>query len=689
MSLPGPHPGTPQFWFLLCGLLAAAGTAAAAEPPTTLAAALREPGLVLIADCGEGRPHRTLADKVAGDLHALRGEAPERLGCDDLQEVHWEDAHLVVIASDPRDPAVVAVAGGLDLRADGSGLQVAGVALSGADAAAAVTLPHPRAADRWALLLLGTGPEALRRLDRHIRNDVAASALVLDDSGERMMDIVLGDGGWVVPAGHPYRAAEVESRAAAWLAETGARVTSWTTTVAVDPGAAVLDVTCRVELERGARRGPGGRTPEDLWLLLSPRAEIRSCTGRGIGSCVRHDARDGTIRLHIEARHTARFVDLVYRLPLDGRLDAWYIGPAGGYVMPEANWLPRVRGSAEEAYAERGALTVELTAPGDVVQVDAPGDGDGDGGGTAPVLVWGTLREVVLEGDARAYLAPEAPAAVQQRATALLDAVGRWGPARAMPQVVVAVPCPRAWIGEGLLLAPPDLMEPGPVDQRSQLALERAATEELVRLQPPGGRMLRVEGVVAQPGPPVTARLWRLRGRWWEQIDEGPLGEGGVLALTGKGKLPLLVSVEADGHLPGFAPAAPGEPVQPALRPVEEVALVCLRCGPGLGAVRYPMAQVEPGCYAVDIALGEIHRRYGTFPYAFELEPGQPDAALVLDPVRPRDQFPSFLIPEEFHADVVHFELCTDEIRFWIEVPGGLLAPAEWIGAEEAGAAAH
>lgn len=111
-----------------------------------------------------------------------------------------------------------------------------------------------------------------------------------------------------------------------------------------------------------------------------------------------------------------------------------------------------------------------------------------------------------------------------------------------------------------------------------------------------------------------------------------------------------------------------------------QAALLCLRCGPDLGAVRYPMVELEPGRFAVDIALGELHRRYGAFPYAFELEPGAADAVLVLDPLRPADQFPAFLPPELFHADEVHLELDTAGVRYWIEVPGGLLAPADWIG---------
>ncbi len=683
----GSPPGTLLFPLLLAGCLLSTPGAVADEAAPTLAAALRSPGLVIVADCGAGRPHQRLADKVAGDLLALRGDAPERVACDDLAGVHWEDAHLVVLASDPADPVVAAVGAGLGLRVEDGSVELAAVPLRGADAGAVVTLPHPRDPDRWALLLIGTGPEALRRLDRHVRNDVAASALLLDEGGERLTDLSRSDdGAWRVPAGHPYRADEVVARVEAWRDRVDLRVSAWDADVTVDPEAQVLDVRCRVSLagDDPARRGPGAPPPPDeLWLLLSARAEGLRCEGRGAGPCARHDARDGTVRVRVPLRRAprgpgGRTIELDYRLPLQERLDAWYLGPTGGYVLPAANWLPRVRGGPDEPFAARGTLAVALTAPGAPRVVLPPGEPGA--AAVASVLVWGDHREEALADDGRAFVAPHAPEEVLARAEALREALERWGLARPAPAVVVAVDRPRPWLGEGLLLVPPDLLEPGPMDERTHLALERAATEQLVRLQPPGGRPLQVAGTVTGASAPVTARLWQRRGTWWEQIDEGPADAEGRFALSGRGRRPLMVSVEADGQLPAFAVAAPDGEVELALRPVGQAALLCLRCGPDLGAVRYPMVELEPGRFAVDIALGELHRRYGAFPYAFELEPGAADAVLVLDPLRPADQFPAFLPPELFHADEVHLELDTAGVRYWIEVPGGLLAPADWIG---------
>lgn len=638
-------------------------TASAAAP--TLAAALRAEGPLVVADCGADRPHQQLADKVADDLRPLRGGVrPERVACADLDRLHWDDANVVVLASEPTEPVLLAAAPGLGLRERARGLDVAGMRLEGSEVAVALSLPHPSHPRRWVMVLYGATPAALRSLDRHIRNDIAASALLVDGQGERLASLVEGEDGWEAYEGHPYRAAEVRGRFEAWREASGARVAGWGMRVEVGEGR--LEVEGEVEVEVKVKGGRGGG---EVWLQLTARAEILGCSG----ACVPYDARDGRILLHLTGVEDLRAVQLAYAAPFEGVLNAWHVDEAAGYVMPEANWFPRILGDVDEPYLARGPWNVELDA-GEARRVPV------DPGGT-PVLVWGAQRRVDLEGGFRAYLPPGAAEEVASHAAELATMVARR--TRDRDVTVVAVARPAAWYGGGWLLAPPDLLQPGPVDELETWHLDRALGEADVRLPQARGRETAVVGLLEPPGPDVTVRLWRLRGAWWQLLDEGPVAEEGSFELRGRGRGPLLVTASAPSRAPdvveirgpGRGPAVPLEPG----RAIEEVALLCLRCGPDRSELRFPMTRLGPDLYGVTLAMDDLFREYGSFPYAFEINPGEDDAVLVLDPRRATTQFPSFLSPEEFHADAVTFELDTAHLRFWIETPGAMIAPQGWV----------
>ncbi len=636
--------------------------AAASAAAPTLAAALRADGPLIVADCGADRPHQPLADKVADDLRPLRGGVrPERVACSDLDRLRWDDANVVVLASEPDDPVLLAVAPGIELRERGRGLDVAGMRLKGSEVAVALSLPHPSNPRRWVMVLYGITPAALRSLDRHIRNDIAASALVVDGQGERLASLVEGEDGWRVYEGHPYEAAEVRGRFEAWREESGAKVVGWGMQVEVVGEG--LEVGGEVEVEGGSGRGRG-----EVWLQLTARAEIVSCSD----ACVPYDARDGRILVRLAAADAGR-VSLAYRAPFEGILHAWHVGEATGYVMPEANWFPRIRGEVDEPYLARGPWSVELDAGGaGLVHVDPEG---------TPVLVWGEHERVDLPGGFEAYLPPGAVEEVAEHASELAGAVARR--ARDRDVTVVAVDRPVAWYGGGWLLAPPDLLQPGPVDELEAWHLDRALGEASARLPDPGGRVRIYRGQVASLHPEVTVRLWRLRGSWWQLLDEGAVDAGGTFELKGRGHGRLLITASAPSRAPGVLEVrgprqGAGLQVEPG-HTIDEVALVCLRCGPDLSEQRFSMALVGPDRYQVTLQLGDLFREYGSFPYGFELNPGGDAAVLVPDPRRPVTQFPSFLSPEEFHADTVTFELDTTHLRFWIETPGAMIAPQGWL----------
>jgi len=637
---------------------------ASAELAPSLAASLREPGALLVVDCGEDRPHHELARKIADDLRPLRGgERPLVVAADQLDDLRWEDAHLVFLCSEPSDPALLAVAPGLGFRT-GAETDVAGMRLRGLDAGAVVSLPHPRNTNARIIALVGDGPAALRRLDRHIRSDIAASALVVDDAGERFASLQRVDGAWGVPPDHPYRADEVRQRFDTWRESRPARVTAWDLEVDVRPvGSIAVEAVLTVD--------PPPREGGEVWLQLTPRAE----SIRATGTLSRYDARDGRLLLRIVPDTDDGAVEISYTVPLHGHLQAWYLGPEGGYVLPDANWFPRIRGEVDDPYQARGEWFIDVVRERGTTVADV---------GDTPLLVWGSLREVAV-GDGRLALLPAgAPPEMEERAGALLQ----WTQLHA-PQLrkLVAVDRTDPWCGGDVLLAPWTLLEPGPVDELDELVLHRALTEQRVRLSERRGRSLRVRGAVscAERAPDgVTVRLWRLRGDWWQEVDEGPLREDGTFVLSGRVRGPALVTAEAPGHAPASArlPARKhAHRLQLCLRPIENVALVCLRCGPDLRAERYPMAPVGSGQYEVVIAMDELHRTYGSFPYAFEINPGGDAPTFVLDPRRSPGQFPSYLDSREFYAETVTFQWHDAQPRFWIEVPGGLLAPEGWISA--------
>ncbi len=662
------------------------------EAGRTLAAVLRAPGPLLVLDCGQERPHRALADKVADDLGPLRDEAIVRGDCQAPMESDWADSNLVLLTSVTSPPPVMAVAAGLGLSVAPDSVTMAGLELRGERSAAAVVLPHPTREDRWVILLVGTSAAALRGLDRFIRNDIAASVLAIDEQGERLATLMRTDRGWTLPAGHPYRIESSVARFREWRESTGARVSGWEMAVTVDEARSELLVDATVQLVgEGKRRSRAGH--REVWLQLSPRAEILACGPGGpaasSSSFVPYDARDGRILVEIVHPRPSPTVHLVYRIPLEGRLDAWYLGNGEGYVMADANWFPRILGAADEPYLARGELNLTLDA-GEGVQLAGAGKRGAvrraDPG--TPLLVWGHWRQAPLDGGA-ALLALGAPAEVEQRAANLLVELAKLLPGNAKPLRVVACNRPSPWYGDGVLMAPPDLLEPGAVDDVDVWKLERLLTEELIRLSQPGASPVRIRGEVLAPAEivdGVTVRLWRLRGNWWQEISEGPIDEQGHFELEGRGRGELLVTVEADGHLPAVAavpldgkrgPASPAAPL--TLLPLREVSLLCLRCGPGMRPLRIPMEEREPGLFRAELALGPLHREFGSFPYAFELGAGGGARILALDPRRPMDQFPAFLDPEEFHGEQVTFELHSGELRFWIEVPGALLAPRAWL----------
>ena len=652
-------PFDPRSWSLLPLLLV--GLAARADVAPDIAAALRSPGPVLVVDCGVDRPHGPLAEKVADDLRALRrGVRPARVRAADLDQVHWEHANVVLLCSDPADPALLGLAPGIGFGKTPSGIQVAGMSLAGDDAGAVLCLPHPRDPTRWVMLLLGSNAAALRRLDRDIRNDIAASALLADDQGQRFAALIRSSESWTVHPGHPYRAGEATARFDEWRRSSGARVSHWDLDVQVEPGRGI-GVQAGIEVPRSG---------ESAWLQLTARAQGISCLEESPHRCVPYDTRDGRLLLEFETAGEGQRLEFSYSVPLDGRLDAWYVGEHSGYVMPESNWFPRVRGAPDEPYAERASCELDLRAGPDAVAIHPDA-----GSEHPPLLVWGEYQVV----DGTLYLAAGAAGETADRARQLLRWLDRRD--RAPDELrLVAVDRPTAWFGESILLAPPPLLEPGDVDPVDELVLERALTEEQVRLTEPGGRRVRVTGTATPAGPAVTVRLWRLRGRWWQEVDEGPVGEDGGFELEGKARGQVMVTAEAPGQVPAAVRTRSGGPVSLELRPPREVALLCLRCGPELRPRRFPLVEVTPGRFQVTIALGELHRRYGSFPYAFELDPGEEGRVLVLDPRRHPGQFPSFLTPEEFHSDRLVFDWRADQVRFWVEVPGGLLAPDGWIG---------
>jgi len=646
---------------LLCAVAAMMPVAGASgEMAPTIAASLREPGPLLVLDCGEDRPHRELARKIADDLRPLRGgDRPASASADRFDDLLWERAHVLILCSDPADPALLAMAPGLGFGIR-DGLEIAGIPLRGHDAGALVSLPHPRSPGLWVMAMVGDGPAALRRLDRHIRNDIAASVMMVDDEGERFASLQRQDGGWGVLPGHPYRADAMRALFRGWREETAAHVTAWDLDVDVRRAGSIA-VDAAIEVERRA-------TPE-VWLQLTPRARLTHCDG----SCIPYDSRDGRQLIRIEPSGERGRIGLGYEVPLPGHLEAWSLGPAGGYVLPSANWFPRVLGEVDDPYLARGTWSVDLLVDPGSRAVQA---------GDVPLLVWGRFREIETEEGRRALLPPGAPAEVEERARLLLRWVDRHEPRL---RQLVAVDREAAWCGGDVLLAPPTLLEPGAVDDLDELMLHRALTEQSVRLTEPTGRPVRVRGTVAVPQqarPRVTVRLWRLRGAWWQQVDEGPLDEDGWFELSGKLRGTPLVSAEAPGHVPAAVQLPARGRKHDAdlhLEPVEAAALVCLRCGPDLRAERYPMRAVSAGRFEVEIALGEMHRSYGSFPYAIEVNPGGERTVLLLDPRRRPDQFPSFLDPGEFHADTIVVTWDAGAPRYWIEVPGGLLAPEGWI----------
>ncbi len=652
-------------------LLALPAHARAADVAPSLASALRSDGPVLVLDCGASRPHEALADKVADELRPLRGgERPSRAWAGDLERLQWQHANVVLLCDDPGDPALLAVAPGLSLRAGFDRLELTGAEASGADAAAAVTLPHPADEARWVLLLTGTSPAALRRLDRHIRNDITASVLLLDDAGERLATLVRDRGRWRMPPGHPYRPEEVAAAFDARVEELDPRVVGWD--LAVTVGAGRLDVVAEVAVEQ---EGDDGR----VWLQLTPRATIAACGEEE--ACIPLDSRAGRLLLDAPLDEAGR-VTLSYHVALEGRHGAWYVAPEGGYVMPSANVVPRVRGAADEPHADRAPWVLALDAAAGAAAVGAGEDGIvRSERATAPLLLWGQHRRVALDGGHVAHLAPGAPDATTERAEALLEELrARLGRDAPGALSLVATQRPSPWYGGGILLAPPELMEPRPLDEFDEWLLDRLATEERVRLADPKGPPSRIKGRVHPASDELTVRLWRLRGAWWQQVDEGPVDAHGAFELVTRGRGELLLTAEAPGFLPVARAVARGEgDAVLDLEPLAEVTLLCLRCGPDGSERRFPLVEVEQGVWRTTVALGEPMRVYGSFPYGFELAPGGAGAVLALDAGGPLDQFPSFLPPDAFHADAVEFEFRASEARFWIEVPGGLLAPVGWI----------
>ncbi len=655
-----------------------ATTPAAAESAPTIAAALRAPGPVLVIHADESLT--ALADKVADELGPLRGNRPERLALGDLDRVRWGGAHLVVLADSLDHPWLVAATASLDAAIDAGGLQLAGVELRGVDAAAAVLLPRTGEPQRWTLLLLGTGPAGLTRLDRAIRNDVAAPMLCVDDRGERLSGLERAGDSWRAPGGHPYRPDEVRGEFERWRDTSRARVGRWDLAVSVSPEPAALRVDAALELERRRR---GGAT---LWLQLNPRAELTGCfAGDRALDWLVHDARDGRLLVRVDAPAGADRVTLAYRLPLEGRIDAWYLGSTRGHVMPEANWVPRVRGEADEAYRARAPYSVSLEAAGGGVHVG------GDEVGrrivdrpAAPLVLWGDYRIVTGPGDGEAWLAPGAPPEVERRATQVLEALaGQLPPGSGPIRRVVATDRPAPWYGDGTLLATPGLLEPGEVDELDLWLLARVVTEESVRIggTPAGTRT--VTGSIAPAVAGATARLWRPRGSWWQQLDEGPVDGDGGFELGDRGRGERLVTVDAPGHVPGALRLAAGGAPETAidLEPVAGAALLCFRCGPDLRPERFDMTRADGEGRGVVLALGALHRAYGSFPYAFEVVGDSGRRVRVLDPAGPLDQFPSFLTPEQFHAAVVEFQLPDGLLRYWIEVPDALLLRQGWMDA--------
>lgn len=670
MHRPLPLPWLP----LLLALLAT--PARGDEPPPTLASALRAPGPVLVVHADEA--HAALADKVADELGPLRAGRPERLALADLDRVAWRRAHVVVLADALDHPWLVAATGGLDAAIGPDGLQLAGVELAGDDAAAAVVLPRDEEPDRWTLLMLGTGPGALMRLDRAIRNDLAAPMLTVDDGGERLAGLRREGEGWRAPPGDPYRPDEVVETFEGWRRAARARVERWELAVAVAPEPAALRVEAGVILERRRRGGPS------IWLQLNPRVEVSGCEVDGDAAPFRvHDARDGRVLVRVDAPPGADRLTLRYRLPLDGRIDAWYLGPDRGYVMPEANWVPRVRGEADEAYRARAPHSLSLDAAGGGSLVG--GDPEGrrvEEQPACPILIWGHYRVAEVEGGDRAWLAPGAPREVDLRATAVLEAL----PATALPgggtRTLVATDRPAPWYGRGTLMATPELLEPGEVDELDRWLLTRVVTEESVRISPSTGGARTVAGRAEPAADGATARLWRARGSWWQQLDEGPVEEDGSFTLTDRGRGERLLTVDAPGYVPGvlrLSAGAPSGSASVALEPLAGADLVCFRCGPDQRPERFEMAPLDDGGHGVTLALGELHRAYGSFPYAFEVTSPAGRRVRVLDPRRSRGQFPSFLDPEEFHATVVEFVLPGGPLRYWIEIPDALLLREGWV----------
>lgn len=658
---------------LLLSCALSSGVAAAA-PASTIAAALRAPGPVLVIDAGDDRPHALLADKIADDLSALRGARPARSAAHDRDRIRADGANLVVLTSDAGDPWVTALAGGLDLRIRDDGLSFGGITLVGEDAAAAILLPREGAPDRWTLLLAGTGPAALRRLDGAIRSDVAAPLLAVDDRGTRLAELTKVAGRWSVPSGHPYLPHEVVERFETWRQASRGRVQRWDLSVTVAADAGSVDVEARVTVDRRRRGGP------ELWFQLNPRAELGDCRARG--ECLVHDARDGRLLVRVAAADGP--VDLTYRLPLEGRIGAWYLGTDRGYLLPEANWVPRIRGGPDEPYLATAPHDIVLNAPGDPRHVG----GDADGrrrveDPRTPHLVWGAYRVLDAGGGRALFLAPGAPEPVEARALELLEVLAQEQSAASEPlRFLVAADRPAPWYGDGLFLVTPDLLEPGPLDELDRWILARIHTEAIVRAAPSPGKAIRVEGRVEPIPPSTTVRLWRLRGSWWQLEDEGPLGASGRFSLSARGQAHRMVSVHAPGQLPAalwIDDSSAGASQDLELEPVTGGSMVCFRCGPDQRAERFPLAPVEEGVLGVTLALGDLHRDYGTFPYAFELHGDSGRTVLVLDPRRPPDQFPSFLSPEEFHADTVVFRLSTGAARTWIETSGSLLLRRGWI----------
>jgi hypothetical protein len=661
---------------LLCLATHASLTTLAAHAESwapSLAEALRAPGPVLVLDCGAERPHRELADKVADELSPLRdGERPARAWADDLDRLRWEHANVVLLCDEPAHPATLATTPGLGLRRGDRRLELAGMTARGADAGAVVVLPHPGDAGRWVILLTGTSPAALRRLDRHIRNDIVASVLLLDDEGERLAMLVDDGGRWHTPPGHPYRARDVVEAFERSVQAPGTRLVGQDLEVSFDQATSGLHVQARLEVEPA---GDDGRA----WLQLSPRAAAVHC-GDG-DPCIPYDSRDGRLLVHAPVTAGGQ-VALSYDLLLEGRNPAWFAGATAGYVLPSANAFPRLRGAVDEPFADPAPWTVRFDGAGDVRAVAADDEGRvRSAAASTPWLVWGRHRRFDLGGGRAAYLSERAPDEQVTRAAALLQALAERLEA-AVPRELILVASQRdaPWYGDGSLLAPPELLEPRPIGELDGWLLDRLVTEESARLEGPRGPPRPVLGSVHPAGPTVTVRLWRLRGPWWQQVDEGPVDVDGRYSLTARGRGPFLLTAESPGDLPAVHELARvGDEVQLELRPLSEVALVCLRCGTDLAPRRFPMTEAEPGVWRTTVALAEPMRRYGSFPYGFDLGPSEAGTLRALDAGGPLEQFPSFLAPEAFHADAVEFEFRTAETRFWIEVAGGLLAPEGWI----------